>query len=884
MSQKYRILFVGDVLSDAELICQELAKHNLEFEKVIVDNRDDYLKKIESFLPDIIISDFTHPQLDGMAALMIRNEKIPLVPFILVTGSVNEEIAVECMKAGADDYILKENLSRLGSAFTNSVEKSELLKQKNYAEIALRESEERFRILYNDAIAGLYRTNLQGEIFLANTALVKMLGFESFEELSKRNLKDEGFSRAIHRQEFIEIMSRDGEIRDYESIWTRRDGSEINVRESARVFIDGDGKILYYDGIVQDITEQKRAGEAIRESKQLIEGILNTIPVRVFWKDKTSTYLGCNDIFARDAGFNNSSDIVGKTDHALVWHKQAELYIRDDAAVIESGISRSNFEEIQTTPDGKVITLLTSKSPLRSFEGKITGILGTYVDITDRKLVEEKLSQSHMFNESLLSTIPFGMHIVDEKGNVLFLSNKFKELLGEEAIGKKCWELCRDDKTQCSDCPLMSGIEIGKTESYESRGVLGDRIFEISHTGMMYQGKKAMLEIFQDISDKKRNENELIAAKEKAEESDRLKTAFLNNISHEIRTPMNAIVGFSALLGEQPLDRETQQIYIETIMQSSDHLLSIISDIVDISNIEAKLVKIVLSDIDAKSTVSSICDRFSLKAADKNINLECNLELTDLESMIIADTTKLNQILSNLIDNALKFTRVGTISVGARLTGDFLQFSVSDTGIGIPQEFHHKIFDRFFQVDNGVSRLHEGTGLGLSIIKAYIEIMGGRIWLKSEVGKGTIFFFEIPYLNQSYKLISVEQKDFPGPIAFNSKKTILVAEDDEGNFRLISYYLNRSNVNIVRACTGKEAFTILTSAMNVDIILMDIKMPEMDGYTAVKLIRDLNIDIPIIAQTAYASDREKAMDIGCSDYITKPFDRKTLLRTVHKYI
>jgi two-component system sensor histidine kinase/response regulator len=327
---------------------------------------------------------------------------------------------------------------------------------------------------------------------------------------------------------------------------------------------------------------------------------------------------------------------------------------------------------------------------LEDGNGKPEKIVLMHENITERKQAEDKLKQSSAFNESLLSTIPFGMDIVDEEGNVLFHSENLKRLFGEEGIGKKCWDLYRDDKKQCGDCPLKKGINVGETDFYEAHGVLGNRIFEINHTGMLYQGKKTILEIFQDVTDRK----------EKAEESDKLKTAFLHNISHEIRTPMNAIVGFSALLGEPDVDNLTRQLYIEMIMQGSNHLLSIISDIMDISNIEANLVKIAKNEINLNTALKSLYTQFLPKADEKNIEFFCINGLSDEDAFIITDSTKINQILSNLLSNAFKFTENGSVVVEYKTEGSFLQFSVTDTGIGIPEEFHDKIFDRFYQVES----------------------------------------------------------------------------------------------------------------------------------------------------------------------------------------
>ncbi len=294
MKDLLKILFLEDVISDAELIWREITKNHIAFAKLLVDTRQDYMEGLLNFDPDIIIADFKLPSFDGISALKLRNENTPFIPFILVTGTMNEEVAVECMKAGADDYILKENLSRLGPAIINSVNKFEYLKHKLDSEKALRESEERFRVLYDESVAGLYRTNMQGEILMANKALIKLLGFQNFEELASRNLNETGYSPCYQRNTFIDQMENDGEVKNLKAIWLNKDGREILVKESAKAIRNSEGKIIFYDGVVEDITEQNKLEVNLGQSKRLIDGILNAIPARVFWKDVDLVYLGCN--------------------------------------------------------------------------------------------------------------------------------------------------------------------------------------------------------------------------------------------------------------------------------------------------------------------------------------------------------------------------------------------------------------------------------------------------------------------------------------------------------------------------------------------------------------------------------------------------------------
>ena len=887
MKETLKILFVEDVLTDAELNWREIEKSGIVFDKLLVDTRRDYIEGLETYKPDVIISDYALPQFDGMSALLLRNELAPLIPFILVTGSINEEVAVECMRAGADDYILKNRLSRLGPAILNSVAKSRLLKEKKTSEEELIKSELRLEKAQSIAHVGNWELDLSTRKMWGSKEALQIYGIESstneisLEAAQKivlpeyRPILDEALDRLLKYNEPYQAEFK---------IKRKNDGAIRWIYSKAEILLSQEGTKVNVIGVIQDITEPKMAAEELRKSQQIVEGILNAIPVRVFWKDKNLVYLGCNAVFARDSGFNDPKDVIGKDDYQMGWSDQAEAYRKDDLQVIESGIPKFHIEESQSTPEGKVITLLTSKLPLRGSNMEITGLLGSYIDITDRKEAQERLYQSLLFSESLLKTIPFGMDIVDEYGNVLFQSDNFIELFGEKKIGEKCWELYRDDKKQCPDCPLFKGITLGETEAYESHGVLGNRIFEINHTGMMYQGKKAMLEIFQDITDRKNSETELILAKNKAEESDKLKTAFLHNISHEIRTPMNAIVGFAALLGEPDIDAKESRDYIEVIMQSSNHLLEIITDIVDISNIEANLVKVAKNKFNVNSALLSLCKQFVNKADEKKVHLICETALSDNDALVLTDGTKVNQILINLLSNALKFTDKGQIKVIARLKDNFLEFCVSDTGIGIAQESQDRIFERFYQVQHSVSRLYEGTGLGLAISKAHVELLGGKIWVNSEPGKGASFFFTIPYEKQLAETPVEEEKINPGYFVFPEKKKILVAEDIDSNFKLICYFLSGANIEVIRAVNGREAVDKFSAIPDIDLILMDIKMPVMDGYKATKLIREKNASIPIIAQTAYADDHETAFEAGCSGFVSKPFDKKGLLEVIQRTI
>jgi CheY-like chemotaxis protein len=381
----------------------------------------------------------------------------------------------------------------------------------------------------------------------------------------------------------------------------------------------------------------------------------------------------------------------------------------------------------------------------------------------------------------------------------------------------------------------------------------------------------------------------LIKAKEKAEESDRLKTAFLHNISHEIRTPMNAIAGFSGFLNDPDLDTEKRAHFTNIIVQSCDQLLSIISDIVSIATIEAGQETITEKEVDINVTLRQLYEQFLSMAEKKNVCLNLAPYSTNDKNIIISDEAKLTKVLINLIGNALKFTNEGSVNFGCTVleTEDtpYIQFFVEDSGIGIPTEMHEEIFKRFRQVESTAARQFGGSGLGLSISKAYVELLGGKIWLNSESGKGSTFYFTIPYKKAKKNTFAEKTPENKSNKEIREHATLLIAEDEDSNFMLLEELLSDLNINIIRATNGLEAVVICKNK-HIDLVLMDIKMPVMDGYEATKQIRELMPDLPIIAQTAYRTDadKNKALACGCNSFISKPIKPELFISIIKDYL
>ncbi len=381
-----------------------------------------------------------------------------------------------------------------------------------------------------------------------------------------------------------------------------------------------------------------------------------------------------------------------------------------------------------------------------------------------------------------------------------------------------------------------------------------------------------------DISERKKEQDELKIAKEKAEESDRLKTAFLQNMTHEIRTPLNAISGFSGMLNKPELSEEKRKSFVSIIQNSSKQLLSIVTDILTISSLETQQEKTSIDKVCVNNIIVDLLAIFKQQAQNQNISLYAKQHLSDKQSEIYTDKTKITQILTNLISNALKFTHEGFIEFGYNLKETELEFYVKDSGIGIKQEYHETIFERFRQADKSINKLYGGTGLGLAISKAFVELLSGKIWVQSETG--STFYFTIPYKPAN----EIDRTTTPTKQNENFK-TVLVAEDEEYNFLFIEELLIDMDLKLIHAKDGRETVEIFKSNPNIDLILMDIKMPIMTGHEAAKIIKELKPDLPIVAQSAYALEHERAKFDGIfDDYLTKPIDENDLKQMVLKYI
>lgn len=398
------------------------------------------------------------------------------------------------------------------------------------------------------------------------------------------------------------------------------------------------------------------------------------------------------------------------------------------------------------------------------------------------------------------------------------------------------------------------------------------------------------LDLENAVIEKTRELENQITERRIAEESDKLKSAFLANMSHELRTPMNAIIAFSHFLRDNGLSADKRNEYLDHITSAGDSLLHLIDDIIDIAKIEAKQLKIFIGPVNISRLLRELYRVFQeLKAKNSSaVELEIIMD-PNFDFIINTDSLRVKQILTNLLENAFKYTEKGTIQFGFLQLEEGLQFFVKDTGMGIPKEKQSKIFERFSQLEYALDRKFGGTGLGLTISKNLAELLGGRLWVDSEEGRGSTFYFLVPSNNLRTVPITIENSGVynvirPKPYNWESK-IILVAEDEELNYKVLHSVLSRTNAKVLRAIDGEMAVKLCKNE-KVDLVLMDIQMPVMDGYKATREIKKINRNIPVIAQTSFAmaNEKERCIKAGCDDYITKPLDIDNLLSKIDDLI
>ncbi len=753
----------------------------------------------------------------------------------------------------------------------------------------LKLSEEKFSSVFylNPSASGLTEANT-GSFIEVNDAFCKLFDYTKEETIGHTAVELQIMTQKT-KDKILSKADSLGRIYNVETEFKTKNGDLKSVLISSQNINIQD--VTYRYTVVHDVTEIQKAKERAEENEQKFSMLLNACPEPLSVTSlEDGRFIVTNEALHKAFGFEKE-EVINHTSIELNAWLSVEDRQRWANELNKYGSVRGVEFQLRTKQNG-IRDFLISSDIIELDKKKCT--INFYVDITDRKNIEIELlaakekaeeSESKFKNLFLNMINAFALHEMIFNDNGKPIDYVFLEVnpIWEQHVGLKAETVIGKSIKQ-----IMPNIEQSWIDRYGRIVLTGtpDEFIDYNEATQKYynvfaykhEGNKFAV-FFNDITDKKQAEIELIKAKEKAEESDRLKTAFLQNMSHEIRTPLNAICGFSGFLSSEDLSADKRKNFVQIIQDSSDQLLSVVSDILMISSLETKQEKINISNVCINSILIELLAIFEQQAKDRNTSLSSEAELADSISEIYTDKTKVTQIISNLLSNSLKFTHAGSIEFGYHLIHNEIEFFVKDTGIGIKPELHEAIFDRFRQADNTIQRNYGGTGLGLSICKGLVELLGGRIRVQSQIGKGSTFYFTIPYkpVNEIEKVPILTRQ----PV---NSGTILVAEDDEYNFKFLEEALSYLHSNIIRANNGKEAVEIFKSNPQIDLILMDIKMPVMNGYDAAEIIKSIKPDMPVIALSAYAMEYERAKYESMFDgYLTKPLKEELLTDVISKY-
>ncbi len=670
----------------------------------------------------------------------------------------------------------------------------------------------------------------------------------------------------------------------FETLQKRKDASLYPVEVRLQILPNTGGKLFF--AIVSDISDRKKAAESLIKSEEKFRKLFaDHAAVKLILDPETLDILDANQAAANYYGWTidelsrmNISDIntLPKDDiKSLIGDMRSE--------------DKVFYEFRHQRKDGSIRDVEVFSSIIQIEDKKY--IHSIIHDVSEKKEAQQRLN---VFIRSLEQS-PVGVIITNQDGLIEYTNPKHSEITGytfEEMKGQlpgilkskhensnpgHIWEI------------ILSGKEwFGENEEIKKTGERHWENVAISPVLNDHGEIKNFIIIKEDITAQKQLLKDLVKAKEGAEESDRLKSAFLANMSHEIRTPMNGILGFMELLKEHDLDSELMDEYIDIVNASGQRLLATINDIIDISKIESGGLELSANKVDLAKMLQGLGQFFEPEAVNKGLELVLESNFLHENCIVTIDANKTESVITNLLKNAIKFTDQGQIVLGGNLNGNTLEFFVKDTGRGIAAEKLTRIFDRFVQADNSYSRAYEGSGLGLSISKAYVELMGGKINVESKLGEGSYFSFSLPVEKEcsekeSYK---EEPRSISHEVLEKSDFVILIAEDDNISFLLLKRMFKNDNIRLLRAVNGEDAVTKCIQYPEISLVLMDIKMPVMDGYTATGIIHNTRPGLPVIALTAYAlkEDRERALASGCIDYLSKPVNREKLMQKLGKYL
>lgn len=895
-----KVLHIEDSELDSELISRGLSAHGMQHQIFLVDSPRKLSEMLSAHVFDLVLCDYSIPGFDGNEALHMVKSVFPDIPFIYVSGTIGEERAVEVLKNGATDYVLKDRLEKLYPAIERAVDECERKEKIRSMNAVIQQNEERLNYVLKATKDVVWDLDLKTNTIWRNEAANDLFG------TNVENLGFNWWKEQLHANDREKVLaSIEKALSDGSKTWQaeyhilRHDGTYAAISDRGFIIHDENNVAVRMIGAMRDISDQVKHVNDLRASEEKFRALFSLLPVGVSIVNQDRELVDYNQELLKIQELNSDEINQG--------YYQNRQYIKTDGTPLAS----EDFPSARAMASQSVVTnvelgIVKDKNHVtwaNISAAPIPGIGAVVVtaDITDRILAEKELRESEEKYRSLVDTSPDAIFLTDLSGTIVFANKQTADLFAftsaQEMYGRNIYEFFAAEDYKNARSRLLRIFDEEDIRNFEIRLCRKNGAFFVAEASISLilndeKVPRAFISVLRDITVRKQTELDLVKAKEKAEEMNRLKSSFLANMSHELRTPLIGILGFAEILSGELSDASHKKM-IEMIFKGGKRLSETLNLILDLSKIEADKITTNHEVKELNPIVAGCVDLLSGAAAQKQLTLACDISAEPVFALI--DNRMFVDVVNNLLNNAIKFTEKGSIQVVLKNVLEdgqhWILFRVQDTGIGIPEDASEYIFEEFRQVSEGLNRWFEGTGLGLTIVKKFVQLMSGRIAVESQIDVGSTFSVYLPAV-QKQTAETPAQKDAPGeqPVTPGKKNTdwrILYVEDDPPTQELVKLYLKP--MYTVDIAPNAERGLQLLSGMEYHVLLVDINLGRgLSGIEFIQAAKKIGTyeQVPKIAITAHAmvGDREKFLDSGFDFYIDKPFGRKALLELLEKVL